>query len=141
MTETVKLALMNKAEENADFKSSISDTEMSNKDQVYIDDFKLLEYKSELSIEPNSKQVSYNNSLAKLKAMIIIIFISSLIQSTLYVFILPNQFNWPDKIVSFFLVFIWILLFNSIFFIPGIIKIIVKYLNEAFTDYENQKLS
>ena len=136
MIETTKLALMNKEKNFADLEPLISDSEISNRDQIYIDDYKVLDYNSELSIEPNSKQKSKNSSLTKLKVMIIIIFISSLIQSILYVFIFPNRFNWPDKVVAFFLIFIWVFLFNSAFFIPGAIKIIANYLNEAFADYE-----
>lgn len=136
MTETAKLALMNKEEEFANLESLISDFDISNRDQVYIDDFKVLDYNSELSIEPNSKQKSKSSSLTKLKVMIITIFISSLIQSILYVFILPNRFSWPDNVIPFFLIFLWILLFNTAFFIPGAIKIIANYLNNAFADYE-----
>ncbi len=136
MTETAKLALMDKEKEFANLESLISDFEISNRDQVYIDDFKLLDYNSDLSIDPNRQQKSRSSSLTKLKFMIITIFISSLIQSILYVFIIPNRFSWSDKVVAFFLVFIWILLFNTTFFIPGAIKIIANYLNKAFADYE-----
>ena len=136
MIETTKLALMNKEKNFADLEPLISDSEISNRDQIYIDDYKVLDYNSELSIEPNSKQKSKNSSLTKLKVMIITIFVSSLTQSILYVFILPNRFSWPDKVVPFLLIFFWVLLFNSAFFIPGAIKIIANYLNEAFADYE-----
>jgi hypothetical protein len=136
MTKTAKLVLMNKEKAFANLESLISDFEISNRDQVYIDDYKVLDYNSELSIESNNKQKSKNSSLTKLKVMIITIFVSSLTQSILYVFILPNRFSWPDKVVPFLLIFFWVLLFNSAFFIPGAIKIIANYLNEAFADYE-----
>ncbi len=136
MTEMAKLALINKKKEDADLMSLISDFEVNNRKQVYIDDYKLLDRKSEYSSESINKQKLKRRPLAKLKVMILIIFISSLTQTILYVFILPNSFSWPDKVVPFFLVFIWIMLFNTTFFIPGVVKIIANYLNEAFTDYD-----
>ena len=137
MTQASKLVLINERKYkflNEDLFNK--DSNKSNKNQIYVDECKLLDYKSDLFIEPKIKQTSKITSFNTLKVIAISVLIISLIQSFLYGFIIPNNSGLINKAEAFFIIFGWSMLFNSIFFIPGIIKLIVNYLNVAFTAYK-----
>jgi len=137
MTQTANLFLLNEEKEKyLDIESSIKNFDLSEEKKVYIDECKLLNYKSELLFESTKQKPHKSESISNLKVITITILLSSIIQSILFVFIIPNGLSLAEKMGAYFLVFGWIMLFNSIFFIPGVLKIVSNYLNEAFTAYE-----
>jgi len=137
MTQTTNLVFYDeKRNNNLDEEQIQCNYKLLNKNRVYIDEFKLLDDKSEISIESNQQKSSKSESISDLKVITITILLSSIIQSILFVFIIPNSLSLADKMGTYFLVFGWTILFNTIFFIPGVLKIVVNYFNEAFTAYE-----
>ena len=137
MTQASKLVLI--SEENVNYLSEepqLRNLKTPNKSKVYIDEYKLLDYKSELLIDSKIEQSSKNTSLSNLKIIAISISMISLFQSLLYVYIIPNSLNWINKLGAFFIIFGWSMLFNSIIFTPGLIRTIASYLNEAFIAYK-----
>ena len=136
MNQATKLVLKNEIKQNCLYEELLNKgSKQSSKKQIYIDEYKLLDYKSDLIIDSKTEQHSKNASFNTLKVITISILIISLIQSFLYSFIIPNNLGLLHKSEAFFIVFGWNMLFNSIVFIPGIIKIIANYLNQAFTAY------
>jgi len=136
VTRASKLVLINEERINhLSQRPLFSDSKTSSRSIIYIDEYKLLDYKSDLLIDSNIKQSSKNASLGTLKVIAFSISLISLFQGLLYVFIIPNSLTWMNKLGAFFIIFGWSILFNSIFFMPGIIRIIASYLNEALIAY------
>lgn len=136
MNHASSLVLINEVRlDNLNGKLLNKNLKQSNKSEIYIDEYKLLVYKSDPLIDSKMQQSSENASFNTLKVIAISILIISLIQSFLYIFIIPNNLGSIHKAEAFFIVFGWNMLFNSIIFMPGIIKVIANYLNKAFTAY------
>jgi hypothetical protein len=130
----------NYIEENDESASLHADKKELNKSYILIDEFKLLDYKSDVESKKSVKdknQQTEETLIKSSKIIILTIFTSSVIQSIFFVFILPTKFTWPDHVLVFFLVFGWCMFFNSIFFESGVIKKVSNYLNVALTDYDN----
>lgn len=137
MTQKAKLIIINdNKEKNLENIGLTNDLKSSNRKKIYIDDFIHLDYKSAIIVDSNVSQSSKSDSFNSIKVISIVIIISSLIQTILYIFIFPNNLNWSNKIFQFLIVFGWIILFNFIIFMPSVLKIIANYLNKALTAYE-----
>ncbi|MEJ2293440.1 MAG: hypothetical protein P8Y23_01570 [Candidatus Lokiarchaeota archaeon] len=137
MTQKASLVILTGEEtEELQKKLLFDDFILYNKNQIYIDEYKLLDYKLDPLKESNVHQSSQNGSFNTLKVIGITILISSLIQTILYIFVIPNYLNWSDKLLDSVIIFGWSILFNFIFFAPEILKKLAKYMNKAFTAYE-----
>ncbi|MFW9929892.1 MAG: hypothetical protein ACFFD1_10910 [Candidatus Thorarchaeota archaeon] len=136
MTQNARLVLLtNEEAEKLEVKSLIYDFKVYKKNQNYIDEYKLLDYKLDPLAESNVHQSSKNSSFNALNVISIAILISSLIQTIIYIFVIPNNLNWSDKMLDSVIVFGWTILFNFVLFMPEIIKKLAEYLNKAFTAY------
>ena len=137
MNQASKVVLINEIKKDCLYEEVLNKgSKQSSKNQIYIDEYKLLDYKSDLIVDSKIEQHSKNASFNTLKVIVKSVLIISLIQSFLYAIIIPNNLSLIHKAEAFFIIFGWNILFNSVFFIPGIIKFIAIYSNEAFTAYK-----
>lgn len=138
MMQAAKLVFIEEDEDNfnVNLKAMSRVSKPSYKSPNLSDEFKLLEYKSELLFDYENETSPKIESCNNLKAISIAIVLCSLVQTILFVFVIPNNLSLVNKINAFFIVFGWTFLLNNIFFMPKTIRVVANYLNQAFTDYE-----